>query len=293
MNNTNPMFGGSNTTSSAAPSLYTGLTNFRVLDVNPTKEQIEGYLGKEYKLNVNYDRLEFGGKMVRPYEVWLEHVDGLVEPSSVRFYLGESDDINQNGTIRFVNAKGVTTQAKSEELVKDNPKQEWFWKDAFRVAKQGEFALYTFMQQLMRYNNRDEGAAFLTDAENAGITPASLYDGEGLTALRAFFQWCNENGNTITAIAAVRKTIKESPEGSKTYYNQMVINNSNFFYRSNGDVSSYAITNLQKAVDERSTRINNLFTVAFQAFKEAECVNNVPEETASVATGLNMSSLLN
>ena len=292
-NKSTTMFGGANSAATSENKLFTGATPFRVLGVNPDKEQIENWLGREYKLNVNYDRLELSGRMVKPYEVWLQDVNGVMDAVSLRFYIGLDDDVNQNGTIRFVNSRGVFSQSKGEEILRANPNMSWFTKDEFRVAKVGEQNLYAFLQTLMRYNNKDEKASFLADAEAAGITPESLYDGDGVDALHSFFAWCEGNGNVIGLLAAVRRTVKQSAEGDKTYYNQTVVNNPEYFSRSEGEISAYALKKLQTAVDNRDRISNALFTVHFQAFNEKECVNNVPDAVAISAAPTNLSSLLN
>lgn len=287
------MFNGSNSESNNRTKLYTGMTAFNFLALNPTKVEIENFIGKEYKLNVNYDAFELNGRMFRPIEVWLQDTKGYMEPVSMRFLIGRDDDITQTGTIRFVNDKGVFTMSKSEDALRNNPKQEWYTKHPFRVAKVGENELYTFMQKLMRYNNYDEKANFMKDAEVLGINAENIYNNQ-LDGLKQFFNWCNENKNSIVLIAAVRSTSKMVDNEPRVYYNQTLVTNPQFFYTtSSGEVSAKSIENLRSEIGKGSRVSKYLFTVEFQPFVKEECINDVPNEVVtSNATSFNPMSLI-
>lgn len=275
------MFSSSNTTPNTASKLFTGLTSFTVLDVNPSKEQIEKYLGREYKLNVNYDIVDFNGRQMRPIEIWLKETSGHMDALPIRFYISTADDITQSGTARYVNDKGMFTQSKTRESLETNDRMAWFNAHSFRVAKVGENELYTFMQRLMRYNSRGENAAFLEDCRALNITAESIFNND-LSGLRKFFTWCNENNNQIIIIAAVRTTSKLVDGEEKIYYNQTLANNPNFMFQtSTGEVSARAISAVKDAVEKGERPTKFLFTVEFQPFVKEECVNNVPADTVS------------
>lgn len=275
------MFGSSNKTSSAAPRLFTGLNNFKVVGLNPSKEEIENYLGREYKLNVNYDIVDLNGRSLRPIEIWLKDTSDHMETLPIRFYMSDTDDVSQSGTIRFVNSKGNFASAKSEELLRENEKMSWFTQYPFRVAKLGEFELYTFMQKLMRYNSRGENAAFMDDAVKLEITPEQIFNNR-LKGLHEFFNWCNENNNTIVLLSAVRSTSKIVDGDEKLYYNQTLVNNPNFYFASStGTISSYTIKAVKDAIDKGERISKFMFTVEFQPFVKENCINAIPEETKS------------
>lgn len=274
------MFNGSNTESKGSRN-YTGMTVFNVIALNPSKEEIEKILGKEYKLNVNYDAFELNGKMLRPVEVWVRDVAGYMEPTSMRFLIGKDDDVASTGSIRFVNDKGVFTYGKSREALLENEKMGWFTKHSFRPAKVGENELFTFMQKLMRYNNYDEKAQFMADAENLGVTIENIYNNK-LEGLHNFFDWCNANNNQIVLIAAVRSTSKIVEGEPRVYYNQTLVTNPQFFYTtSTGEVNSKSIENLKSEINKGSRVSKYLFTIGFQPFVKEECVNVTPDEVAS------------
>lgn len=276
------MFQGSNSKSEYKSRLYTGMTVFKVLSVNPSKDEIETMLSREYKLNVNYDRFELNGRMFRPIDIWVQDVNGLMDPIPIRYLLSLDNDVASTGSIRFVNSKGMFTYAKSEDELRGNPKMEWFSKHPFRPAKIGERELFVFMQKLMRYNNRDEEANFMDDAKDNNITIEKLYDND-LIGLRIFLDWCNKNDNHIVLIAAVRSTAKLVDGEPKTYYNQTLVNNPDFFFMtSTKEVSNKSFDTLRKEIDKGTRITKYMYTVEFQDFVKEECINAIPDSTVSV-----------
>lgn len=283
------MFGGSQTTSKSR-KLFTGLTSFEVVMFNPTKEEIEANLGREYKLGVDYSVKDIQNRSVRPIEFWVKSVDGLIEPLPLRFLVGRDQDINQNGTIRFINSVGEFAQGKSASDITANEKMGWFTKHPFRPAIVGEYELYSFMQKLMRYSSRSEGANFMADAEANGMSAANIYEGD-LKGLQKFFTWTKENKNKITLIAAIRKQEKLDGEQVRIYYNQSIINNPQYMYQNTtGEVNHRSVQALNDALARGSRVATMLFTVDFKEFKldnpaesEAACVNAVPTDTAAPA----------
>lgn len=278
----NNFFAGSNSATTTRKTLYTGLNVFTVLGVNPTKELIEQWTGAPYKLNVDYSIITLNEKRVRPVDVWVASTDGnIIE--NVRFFIGTSDDINTNGTVRYVNSVGDFCQGKVDP--KENPKMAWFTAKPYRVAKQGEHELFTFMMTLMRYNSRDSQADFLNDATKNGITVENIYN-NNIQGLTQFFNWCSENENMIVLLAAVRRSRKVAEDGSEKFYdNQVIVSNPEYFYRtSKNEVSNYVIGKLGEAIEKGRRVSNSFFTILFEDFDEKKCINKVPDENVSPST---------
>jgi hypothetical protein len=285
------MFTGSNSTETRT-KLYTGMTVFNFLAINPSKEEIEKIIGKEYKLNVSYDVFDLNGRQLRPIEIWLQDKEGYMEPVSIRFLIGRDDDITQNGSIRFVNDKGVFTFAKSEDALRNNEKQNWYTKFPFRIAKVGEHELFTFLQKLMRYNNFAEEANFMNDAASNGVTIENIFNND-LKGLRTVLDWCKENNNQIVMIAAVRSTSKIVDGEPKVYYNQTLVTNPQYFYTtSTGEVSAKSITNVKDEIAKGQRVSKYMYTVNFQPFVKEECINSVPEQAVSATGGFDPLKLL-
>jgi len=287
------MFNSSNSTSSAQPKFFTGLASFKVLAVNPSKNEIEKFINREYKLNVNYDIVDLNGRSYRPIEIWVQEVNNNIEPVSLRFLVANEPEVTQSGTSRMVNSVGTFTYVKDLSTLDSNQKMSWFTKHKYRPAMIGEYELYTFMQQLMRYSSNGEGASFIADAEANGITINNLFQND-LKGLTKFFEWCNSNNNTITLLTCVRSTSKIVNDEEKVYYNQTICTNPDFFFRSNGDVSQKAIEAVKSAYSKGERITKYLFTAEFQPFVKEECLNAVPTETVNPSnTGsFNYSSLI-
>lgn len=286
------MFNSSNSTSSATPKFFTGLASFKVLTVNPTKDQIEKFINREYKLNVNYDIVELNGKSYRPIEIWVQEVNNNIEALPLRFLVANEPEVTQSGTARMVNSVGTFTYVKDLSTLDSNPKMTWFTKHKYRPALIGEYELYTFMQQLMRYSSNGENASFIADAESNGITISNLYN-NNLNGLTKFFDWCNTNSNSITLLTCVRSTSKIVNDEEKIYYNQNICTNPDFFFRSNGDVSQKAIEAVKNAYSKGERITKYLFTAEFQPFVKEECLNAVPAEIVNnSSSSFNYSSLI-
>lgn len=274
------LFGGSNSESSTRKPLYTGLNVFKVLAINPTKEVIEEMIGRPYSLRIDYSIQNIKEKRFRPIEIWVGSVDGFVKAEPIRFLISDENDVNKNGTYRYVNALGEFCQSKTDP--KDNSKMDWFTQHPYRIAKIGEYELYTFMQVLMRYNSRDKNAAFMKDAESLGITPEKLFDGD-IKGLNEFFEWSHENDNKIVLLCAVRRSEKVGDDGQVRHYdNQVIVPNPDHFYRTKtNEVSPNSFKNITSDLEKGNRITNSMFTIYFQEFKEEDCLNKVPTETAS------------
>lgn len=273
---TQELFGSSNQQQTARRNNYTGLNVFKVLGFNPTKEQIEEWTGQPWKLNVDYTIQTINGVKLRPIEVWVTSLDGYIKAESLRFLIGLDDAVNQNGTCRYVNSIGDFCQSKVDPAT--NPKMAWFTAHPYRVAKQGEYELFSFMKALMMYDSRGQNANFLKDSENLGITAEKLFDGE-LDGLKRFFQWTTENDNKITLLAAVRINEKVAEDGSvREYERQTVVNNPEYFFKaSSSEVDKYAAKKIYSNIEKGRRITNSLFTVDFQEYVREQCLNNIPK----------------
>jgi hypothetical protein len=290
------MFNSSNSTSSSQPKFFTGLAPFKVIGVNPSKEQIEKFINREYKLNVNYEIVEMNGRSYRPIEIWVQEVNNNIEPLPLRFLISTASEVTQSGTSRMVNSVGTFTYVKDLSTLDSNTKMSWFTKHKYRNAMIGEYELYSFMQQLMRYSSNGEGASFLADAEANGITIPTLYNND-LKGLSKFFEWCNTNNNTIVLLTCVRSTSKIVGDEEKVYYNQALCTNPDFFFRSSGDVTQKAIDAVKTAHAKGERITKYFFTAEFQPFIKEECLNAVPTEvvnntSSNTGEGFSYSSLI-
>jgi hypothetical protein len=255
-----------------------------VLGINPTKEQIEDWKSAKYNLPIDYSVKAMNQVDKRPVDIWLKSEDGcIVEP--LRYAISTQEVVSKSGNYQFVNSVGNFTYSSSEDTLKNNPKMDWFSKYPMRKAFIGEEDVYSFMQALMNYSPNGTGANFLADAENNNITAVELFNGN-LSGLVQFVNWCNENGNKVVALAAVRKTEKLSVEGlTKVYYNQAIVPKPEYIFPAiGGTVSNRAINKITNDYNNGVVITNAMFTIPYSLFKESECINNVPINNINITS---------
>ena len=105
-------------TKSEKGGLYTGVTNFKVNAVNPTKEELSELLGRTFENDIVYD----------------DRID-------IRL---SNDDVDTKESFwpknMYINGYGQTSWGEDENSLPD-----WFDKKDIRVARKGEADLYAFM----------------------------------------------------------------------------------------------------------------------------------------------------
>lgn len=109
--------------------LYTGVTNFKVDAVNPTKEELSELLGRAIDADQNYDNR---------IDIRLSNEDVNTKTS---FWPTMEEVMTKDGTKRmYINGLGQTSWGADESELPD-----WFDKKDIRVARKGEADIYAFM----------------------------------------------------------------------------------------------------------------------------------------------------
>ena len=141
----------------AAVKLYTGAENFKVVAVNPTKEELEALYDRELSFtpeyigetkvtdgdgerDVNQIRLDF----------FLANEDNSVT-TKIQFYVANTHHKSQTGKFKVINSFGKDTwlmqEAVKTKTVPDN--MSWYNVDGLKVAKRGEVELISFLVNLL------------------------------------------------------------------------------------------------------------------------------------------------
>lgn len=264
---------------------YTGLAAFKILAVNPTKDQIEELTGRPYPFDITYElRQDSDQQLVRPIDFWVSGEIGDTKiVDKVSFQIGNTLVKSQTGNSQFINAKGTSRYA----LDIDNANMKYEKVAPFvRAMYVGEDSLYSFMQRALGYKPSDPDAKFLADSEAAGITPASLYAGD-VTGLRNFVEFVNSKNRKIGLVLGVRQKEKLLENGNKVMQNrQVILNNSDFFFTlATGHIEEYNLGKMQEAIEQKQkagiSLGTALFTIKFQEFEKEACVNNAPENPSA------------
>jgi hypothetical protein len=284
------MFSGTSESTNKSYTPYTGMAAFKILAVNPTKTEIEDIINRPYPLEVNYDlRTDNNGNSVRPIEFWVTtQTNNVTITDRITFQIGDTTVKSQSGNYQYVNTKGISRYGQTIEEVTEKYKTI-SEKSAFvRPMVIGEDALYNFMQRALGYKSSEENAQFLTDCEQANITPTSLYQGD-VNGLRGFIEFVNGKSRKIGLVLGVKPKEKLLDDGTKVTQNrQVILNNPDFFFTlAGGVVTDYNTGKLQEVIDYKIK--NNaslgtaLFTIGFQQYKKEDCVNNMPSNPQASA----------
>jgi hypothetical protein len=139
-------------------SKETGLFEGKVLAFNPSKEQLEKLLNTTVDKEPEYTGEDAGVKKAS-LVVWLQDVKSKkIKP--LRFFLKDIEKVNKDGTKKqYITNVGDASWADSEENLPD-----WFKKRPYRVAKEGEEALYKFaIDWLSKLDRKDEKSSLEFD----------------------------------------------------------------------------------------------------------------------------------
>lgn len=151
-------FGKSQSASDVVRKLYTGVENFKVIALNPTKAEIEAIYGREIDYNPEYlseTEIEENGvkkkyKQVK-FDFFLENEDKSIS-TRLQFYVADTyKQSATTGTYQVVNIFGKSTWLSKEIIqskqLPDN--MSFFDPEGLRIAKRGEVELVDALVALL------------------------------------------------------------------------------------------------------------------------------------------------
>lgn len=153
--------------------LYTGAENFKVVALNPTKEEMEKMYGRELNFTPEYK-----GKIT------VQDTDGEREVDQIRldfflanednsittklqFYIANTHHKSQTGSYKVINNYGRSTWMQKEHIQnKTLPAgyEKWYHVDGLKVAKRGEPELLDFLINLLNLPMKLDKVEDLNDA---------------------------------------------------------------------------------------------------------------------------------
>lgn len=277
----------------ASYSPVTGLGVVKVVAVNPTNEEYKAIVGRDNPYTLDYKVQENTITKRKEFPVrFLVHCEERNIYDFINFSLSAADDVASTGSIRFIDGKGSMTYSKDLDTIKNNPKMAWFDTNTARVAKAGEFYLYSFLQKLLAYDNKAADANFTTEMDAEGINGATIGIGNQ-KGLKKLVEWIKENDFAVTVLFTVEKKEKDG----KTYDTQRIISNNDelFFYTENKDgkhsVANYSYNILKRLVEGKDKagksveplKLKGYATYKLQEFKLEDCFNaTAPSATPKV-----------
>ena len=124
---------------------YSGLTNVRVIAVNPTMAELHK-LDINVKQEPNY-KVEFSGEEYNKIVFWLANSDGNFK---LEILMQNKHRVSQAGKNQWMNSIGQSTWSEEE------PTYDWWKKDGQRKAYTGEETLINFVKAWANVASGDE-----------------------------------------------------------------------------------------------------------------------------------------
>ena len=150
-------FGKEQSAGGSVKKLHTGATNFKVVGINPTKEELEAIYGRELNFDPEYtgsttvtdsdgDR---DARQIRLDFYLHNEEEGLTE--KIQFYVADTHHKSQSGKYKVINSFGkdtwLTEEAIKTKTLPDN--MQWYNADGVKVARRGEVELINFLVNLL------------------------------------------------------------------------------------------------------------------------------------------------
>lgn len=140
-----------------AVKLYTGAENFKVIAVNPTKEELEAIYDRELNFTPEYigetDVKDGDGDRTVP-QIRLDFLIANEDESittKIQFYVANTHHKSATGKFKVINSFGkdawLLQEAVQNKTVPDN--MAWYSVDGMKVAKRGEVELISFLVNLL------------------------------------------------------------------------------------------------------------------------------------------------
>ncbi len=138
---------------------YTGVENFKVVAVNPTKEELEALYGREINYEPEYINTQTvsdgDGEREAPQvriDFFLDNEDAETPiTTKVSFYVIDTHHKSSTGKYKVINAFGKDTWFLKEDIQsKTAPSNmQWYSTTGLKVAKRGEVELVSFLADLL------------------------------------------------------------------------------------------------------------------------------------------------
>jgi len=278
----------------------TGLAVVKPLFVNPTNDDYKRITGKDLPYTLEYtirENSNINNREEFPIRILVHQVEKDVY-EFVNFNVSNIDDVAQTGSVRWLDSKGNMTWSKSLETIQENPNMAWFDSSNARSMKVGEYELYSWIQKLVSYDTRADGANFKDEMIKNGVTSANLFNGT-TNGLQGLIDWSNKQGYAVGMLFYVVETTKDG----NTNYNQKLASYpvEMFFYTDEKDgvrtISNYAYKTMEKLIkgdeskNQKPVNIKGLYTYKLQDFDKETSLGGEPNVAISgVSTGVVASS---
>ena len=260
-------------------SKYFGIGMFQPIMINPSKEDLGTFLGRNLEKDLIYlSTKNVDGKDTKQLriDIWGEIPEGEnrgVIKTKITFFLEGRYDIARTGSTRYINGQGIASYvAEGKDIETLNAKKVWYHTASARKAIVGESLLMNFLLKLWNVENRlDKFTLVEDDVPNFFLNTKDLFKGN-FTSIQQNFN--NMPDSTIKCYFGIKKR----EVGEQVYYD-MEIYNKEFQY-SNAKSSDIIINALK---DEYTSFKSNVAPISdiLQPF-DMQAINKIAEERKAV-----------
>lgn len=274
-----------NKTPQVSRNLYTGLTTFKVLGINPTLEDLSEIIGEERasKFDLSYSiREDIAGNKVRPITIWIQDVEEKMSPTIFTINIGDFDSVSQSGNRQILNDRFQHTYSQSIDTLVSNPNMYWFSQEGMEYAKFGIIDWYEFVNKLLRFDLGGE-VKFLDFVEDVKLDFRTIYDGD-FSGLHEFVTYATDKEMCFVGMALVKEK-----EGGEAFY-QDFLDKPNFWFKGNeatDQIKEKVRSEIQKT-EERGYKITTKhYSIDFKIFNPEQAgVQEKKDHEAAVVNSL-------
>lgn len=206
---------------------YTGVENFKVVGVNPTKAELETMYGREINYEPEYiseNEVEDGDgkrtvKQIR-LDFYLANEDNSIT-TKIQYYVSDTHHKSANNTYKVINDFGKSTwlsqEAVKTKMLPDN--MSWYNASGVKVAKRGEEELISFLINLLNLPTKIEQLDDVSDAyaKISNEEWVKIFSGD-VSLLREIIE---NTSNKVGVLLGV-KTNSEGKLSQATYKNMVL-----------------------------------------------------------------------
>ena len=249
--------------------IYTGLESFQFLGVNPNKQQLEEWQGREITYDPIYDIVQDqNGNNQRPLHIWLKGDTVGVQ----RFILniGDKQPVTQSGNYQIITSTGNILWAKASGSQDVKPE---FTDHKPLVV--GEAALITFVQKLVSFD-RNSGKDFYQQMQQFKQDANTVFNGDysGLNQLAKDME-----GAYVVLPMIVKDKDEATQDGGIVTKQRMSIGATQYNLDKvmfSGQVNDWNKAQFTKNVTADTNLLKGMYTVDLVTFNRETVLNNVP-----------------
>lgn len=224
---------GNGSNSNNSNEVYVGVSPFKVLGINPTKEQLGKIIGEEAasKFNTTYDiRQNYNKQEVRPLTIWVTDVDENVSPTIINYDLGKELVKSKNDKYQFFSADGKDSWAMDEQGLPN-----WVT-GPFTKCTVGMKDWYSFIYKLVKWDSKvaeENGTTFFEYLKDVGLDVETIYDGN-YQGLHGLVDYAEAKEFSVTGMFTAKVDHTENGERVR----QRLLSRSDYIFYNYGNVTS-------------------------------------------------------